>query len=231
MLRIKVPYLTSAQLDQAVAELLGSYGKWRGAPVRPPIDVDEIAEGYLGLTLELTDLRQLLGVDDVLGATWFDERRLRVDESLEGKEGRFAFTVAHEIAHWQLHRPLYEMEKVTFPLFPPQPGANPAAAVVCRTKDRKSPAEWQADQFAARLLMPASHVRDAVQRVSGSIPPAWHGLDESRKAGILDSRIRSLAGDVIDIGDFSNVSNEAMCYRLLDLKLVSDQAKLQAGLF
>ncbi len=231
MLQIKVSYLTSAQLDQVVAELLRNYGKWRGAPVRPPINVDEIAEGYLGLTLELTDLRQLLGIDDVLGATWFDERQLRVDESLEGKEGRFAFTVAHEIAHWQLHRPLYEMEKVTLALFPSQPGAKPAAAIVCRAKNRKSPAEWQADQFAARLLMPASHVRDAVQSVSGNIPAAWAGLDASRKAGILDSRLRSFAGDVIGAGDFSNVSNEAMCYRLLDLKLVSDQAHLQAGLF
>jgi hypothetical protein len=53
MLQIKVPYLTPTQLDQVVAELLRNYGKWRGAPVRPPIDVDEIAEGYLGLTLEL----------------------------------------------------------------------------------------------------------------------------------------------------------------------------------
>ena len=231
MLQIKVPYLTSAQLDQVVAELLRNYGKWRGAPVRPPIDVDEIAEGYLGLTLELTDLRQLLGIDDVLGATWFDERRLRVDQSLEGKEGRFAFTVAHEIAHWQLHRPLYETAKVTLAPFPPQPGAKPTAAIVCPAKDRKSLAEWQADQFAARLLMPASHVRDAVQSVSGNIPPAWAGLDASRKAGILDSRLRSFAGDVIAAGDFSNVSNEAMCYRLLDLKLVTDQAHVEAGLF
>lgn len=231
MLQIKVSYLTPVQLDQVVAELLRNCGKWRGASIRPPIDVDEIAEGYLGLTLELTDLRQLLGADDVLGATWFDERLLRVDQSLEGKEGRFAFTVAHEIAHWQLHRPIYEMDKVTFGLFPPQPGAKPAAAIVCRAKDRKSPAEWQADQFAARLLMPASHVRDAVQRVANGIPPSWHGLDASRKAGILDPRLRSFAGDVIGAGDFSNVSNEAMCYRLLDLKLVSDQAQLQAGLF
>ena len=231
MLQINVPYLTPAQLDQVVAELLGNYGKWRGASVRPPIDVDEIAEGYLGLTLELADLRQLLGADDVLGATWFDERLLRVDRSLEGKEGRFAFTVAHEIAHWQLHRPLYEMEKVTFELFPLQLGVKPAAAIVCRAQDRKSPAEWQADQFAARLLMPASHVRAAAQRASGSILASWHGLNASRKAGILDPRLRSFAGDVIGAGDFSNVSNEAMCYRLLDLKLVSDQAQLQAGLF
>jgi Zn-dependent peptidase ImmA (M78 family) len=231
MLRTKVPYLTSAQLDQAVAELLRNYGHWRGAPVRPPIDVDEIAEGYLGLTLELTDLRQLLGVDDVLGATWFDERLMRVDQSLEGQEGRFAFTVAHEIAHWQLHRPLCEMEKMSFARFSQQPGAKPTAAIVCGVKDRKSPAEWQADQFAARLLMPASHVRDAAQRVSGRFAPAWDGLEASRKAGVLDFRLRSFAGDVIGAGDFSNVSNEAMCYRLLDLKLVSDQPEPQARLF
>jgi hypothetical protein len=231
MLQIKVSYLTPVQLDQAVAELLRNYGVWRGASIRPPIDVDEIAEGYLGLTLELTDLRQLLGVDDALGATWFDDRLLRVDQSLEGKEGRFAFTLAHEIGHWQLHRPIHEMENATLALFPPQPGMKSAPAIVCQAKDRKSPAEWQADQFAARLLMPPSHVRDAAQRVAGSSPPAWNGLDASRKDGVLDSRLRSFAGDVIGAGDFSNVSNEAMCYRLLDLKLVSDQAQLQACLF
>src|SRR5512132_2870352 len=103
------------------------------------------------------------------------------------------------------------MEKVTFALFSPQPGAKRTAAIVCRAKDRKSPAEWQADQFAARLLMPASHVRDVVQSVSGNIPPVWAGLDASRKAGVLDSRLRSFAGDVIGAGAFSNVSNEAMC--------------------
>lgn len=231
MLQINVSYLTSAQLDQVVAELLRNYGKWRGAPVRLPIDVDEIAEGYLGLTLELTDLRQLLGIDDVLGATWFDERRLRVDQSLEGKEGRFAFTVAHEIAHWQLHRPLYEMEKVTFALFSPQPGTKPTAAIVCRAKDRKSLAEWQADQFAARLLMPVADVRDSARKVSGGKPPAWEGLNANRKAGALDLRLRSFARDVIAAGDFSNVSNEAMCYRLLELKLVADQTHVEAGLF
>jgi hypothetical protein len=231
MLQIKVPYLTSAQLDQVVAELLRNYARWRGTAIRPPIDVDEIAESYFELILELSDLKKLLGIDDVLGATWFDERRLRVDQSLEGKEGRFAFTVAHEIGHWQLHRPLYEIEKVTFPLFPTQTGAKPAAAIVCRARDRKSPAEWQADQFAARLLMPVADVRDSVRKVSGGKPPAWEGLNANRKAGALDPRLRSFARDVIAAGDFSNVSNEAMCYRLFELKLVADQAHVEAGLF
>ena len=48
MLQINVPYLTTAQLDQVVAELLRNYARWRDTAIRPPIDVDEIAEGYLG---------------------------------------------------------------------------------------------------------------------------------------------------------------------------------------
>lgn len=199
--------------------------------MRPPIDVDEITEGYLGLVLEVGNLQGLLGLDDVLGATWFDERRLRVDQSLEGKEGRFAFTVAHEIAHWQLHRPLYEMEKVTVGLFRDELGPRVAGGIVCRSRDYKSPAEWQADQFAARLLMPAVAVRETVQGLAGGIASACEGVTATRKGGVLDPRLRSFAGAVISAGSFSNVSNEAMCYRLLDLKLVDDQASLQAGLF
>jgi hypothetical protein len=37
--------------------------------------------------------------------------------------GRFAFTVAHEIGHWRLHRPLFEMQELTLPLFPSRAGA------------------------------------------------------------------------------------------------------------
>lgn len=230
MLRIKVPFLELIEFDHATAELLRNYAKWRGAQVQPPVDVDEIVEGYLGLTLELVDLRELLGIDDVLGATWFDEGCVRIDQSLEDKEGRFAFTVAHEIGHWQLHRPLYEMEKVTFPLFPRKPGAAPTPAIVCRAKEKKAPAEWQADQFAARILMPAKAVRKAVGDLCQDGPPAFDGLEAARKARGLVPELRWFAGEVIEAGGFSNVSNEAMCYRLLELKLVTDTAPTQPEL-
>jgi Zn-dependent peptidase ImmA (M78 family) len=169
-------------------------------------------------------------MEGVLGATWFEERRICIDQSLEDKHGRFAFTVAHETAHWQLHRPLYEMGKLTLSLFPSSVGASPAPAVVCRAKDGKVPAEWQADQFAARLLMPAATVRSATRSICGARKPAWEGLDARRKAGILDPQLRSFADDVIAEGGFLNVSNEAMCYRLLDLDLVEDAATTLARL-
>ena len=224
MMKIKVPFLKSSDLDYAVCDLLRKYGEWRKKPAKPPIDVDEIVEGYLGLVLEVDDLRQRLGFSDVLGATWFNESRICIDQSLEDKEGRFAFTVAHEIAHWQLHRPIYELGIMTLPLFPSHVGGPAVAAVVCRATEGKAPAEWQADQFAARLLMPTTFVSSAVRALSGKSTPAWDGLDERRKAGVLDTRLQSFADEVLQQGGFQNVSNEAMCYRLLDLKLVKDKS-------
>lgn len=231
MLKIKVPYLKPADLDHAAAELLRRYGAWKKAVVQPPIDVDEIVEGYLGLTLEVVDLKARLGMSDVLGATWFDEKRVRIDQSLEGMEGRFAFTVAHEIGHWQLHRPLYEMDKMTLPLFSLGPAEKPTSAVVCRAKEKKAPAEWQADQFAARLLMPAAAVRATALRISNARPTIGDGLTDSRKTESPDPRLRAFAGDVIAEGGFLNVSNEAMCYRLLDLQVVKDKSPAATELF
>jgi len=230
MLAIKVPFRTHSELDHAAAELLRRYSAWKGAPARPPIDVDEIVEGLLELDFDVVDLREVLGMPDVLGATWLDDGRICIDESLEGKEGRFAFTVAHEIGHWQLHRPIIEMDKVTLPLFAAKPGDTPTPAIVCRAREHKAPAEWQADQFAARLLMPASDVRAVMRALHGDDPATVRGLEASRKAGQLDVQLRGVADGVIANGKFSNVSNEAMCYRLLDLKLVTDASAVQGRL-
>lgn len=225
---IKVPFLAKPKIESIVMELLGKYARWKGEEIKPPIDVDEIVEGYLELDFEVTDLKEVVGIGDVLGATWFDDKRVCIDSALEDQEGRFAFTVAHEIGHWQMHRPIIEMEKVTLPLFAGKPGEDPRPALVCRTQAKKQPAEIQADLFAARLLMPAREIRMAAHAVCDKKIPAWEGFNDSREAGVLDSRLRTLADQVKDEGGFSNVSNQAMCYRLLDLKLVED-AKDAAG--
>lgn len=230
MLQLQVPYLKPIDIDHAAAELLRDYANWKGAAVRPPVDVDEIVEGYFGLVLEVADLAAIVGFPDVLGATWLDDGCVRIDQSLEGKEGRFAFTVAHEIAHWRLHRPYHEMDKVTFPLFPMEHGGKPTPAIVCRAVQKKAPAEWQADQFAARILMPPKAVRETVGNLCADGPPAFASLEAARKAGGLVPELRWFADEVIEAGGFANVSNEAMCYRLLDLKLVKDTNPTQPGL-
>ena len=230
MLQIKVPFLPKSHMEQAAAELLRKYSDWKKETVRPPIDVDEIVEGYLGITLELDDLKSNLGMEDVLGASWFDQNLICIDTSLEGNDGRFAFTVAHEIGHWQLHRPLVEMEKVTLPLFPRRAGETPERGFVCRNS-HKDDAEFQADFYAARLLMPTADIRAAAKKAFNGSVPSLVGLDESRQRKTLLPELRSLADKVRDSGHFSNVSNEPMCYRLLDLKLVEDAKEAASRLF
>ena len=110
------------------------------------------------------------------------------------------------------------------------PTRKPTPAIVCRAREYKAPAEWQADQFAARLLMPASDVRAVMRTLHGDEPATIRGLEASRKAGQLDVQLRGLADGIIADGKFSNVSNEAMCYRLLDLKLVTDASAVQGRL-
>jgi Zn-dependent peptidase ImmA (M78 family) len=166
----------------------------------------------------------------VLGATWFEDKRVVIDDSLLGKEGRFAFTVAHEAAHWYIHRPYVEAEKVTLGLFAFGPDAKPSPAVVCRSESTKPPAEWQADQFAARLLMPPADVRMAVESLRGAGPVAIEGLEADQAARRQGAELRMLASEVLVRGNFSNVSNQAMCIRLLQLGLVVDPCPAQPRL-
>ena len=123
-----------------------------------------------------------------VGATWLDDALVVIDSSLEGNDGRYCFTLGHEVGHWQLHRPLREMDKVTFPLFSREPGAKATAAIVCRDGQRDS-AEIQADKFAALLLMPASDVRAAVKLVTGE-PLAIDNFVARKKAGERIAELR-----------------------------------------
>lgn len=227
---LKVPYLEVRQIESAATELLRRYSKWKGTVPRPPIPIDDIVEGLLDLSLSVDNLCERLGNADVLGATWLDERHVVIDSSVEGNLGRFAFTLAHETGHWQLHRPIIEMEKVTVPLFSRAPNERASPAIVCRTSRKRDPAEWQADAFAACLLMPASDVRAAVKAAFGDELPTSEGIEARRKAGEPDPWLKGVAEHVVETGNFENVSNEAMRHRLLDLKLVVDASNPQRKL-
>ena len=47
-----------------------------------------------------------------MGAIYFSKKKIAVDQSLvpddfPAMRGRYRFTLAHELAHWRLHRHLY----------------------------------------------------------------------------------------------------------------------------
>jgi hypothetical protein len=118
---IPVPYLSDEVIERDAAALLAEYARARGVTVRPPIPIEDIVEKHLKVGVEFDDTHRLFGVPrsglglepDILGAMFFDDARIVIDESLDpeenpAKEGRYRFTLAHEGGgHWRLHRHVF----------------------------------------------------------------------------------------------------------------------------
>src|SRR4029077_17414544 len=167
----KVPYLHEEQIERDAAALLADYSQARGVVIGPPIPIEDIVEKHLKLGIEFDDMhglfnhpRSSLGRDpDILGAMFFDERRIVIDESLDPEEnpsmeGRYRFTLAHEGGgHWRLHRGIFAKDRAQAALFdrPESP------SFVCRSSEAKKREEWQADFYASCLLMPRNLVIEA----------------------------------------------------------------------
>ncbi|MBF0180604.1 MAG: hypothetical protein HQM03_11330 [Magnetococcales bacterium] len=86
---MNVQYLQKEEIEIASRRLLLAYYRRFGPSGFLPIPVEEILESHLGLSLEFDDLHRRLGMRDVLGATWVNERRVVVDQSLDLRRHRF----------------------------------------------------------------------------------------------------------------------------------------------
>jgi hypothetical protein len=219
MMALDVGYMPKKRIARRAQELIDAFAGDREGDRKAPINVELIAERHLGLGLEIEDLSARLGVTGVLGAVWFDEGIVRIDEGVE-HDGRYAFTLAHELGHWVLHRPLWESKQIEVPLFSLD-GAEPTPAVVCRS-DKKPQAEWQADYFASCLLMPEPLVRETIAELYGRDLPRWEGFNALVKEREYDPDLAHVASVVIEAGGFDNVSKQAMGIRLKELALVGD---------
>jgi hypothetical protein len=202
---IKVPYLADADIEKRASALLAEYSSDRNTQVRAPIPLDDILV-HLGLRLDLDDLRTTLGILDVLGALWIEEKRIYIDQSLDPDErpsalGRFNFTLGHEIGHWCLHRPYVEIQQLQGDLL--QTSSCPS--IVCRTSQQRERIELQADAFAhaaiggdhalasaARTRAPQARpaARPGKKRSGSDVAPAWPWrpsiADAGKRAGRVD---------------------------------------------
>ena len=253
----KVPYLREEQIERDASALLSEYEQARGVRIVRAVPIEEIVEKHLKLGIEFDDMhrrldrpRSGLGLDpDILGAIFFDKRRIIIDESLDPeenptKEGRYRFTLAHEGGgHWRLHRDLFANDQAQISFFDePTP-----PSVVCRSSQAKEPVEWQADFYVSCLLMPRQLViaawnemfPDRKPRVIAPAVPLEHPFVEVRRVEcrigdfdcpetddiVLDGIARPLAKQFL-------VSPIAMRIRLEKLSLllrrVPDQCILSA---
>ena len=197
---IAVPFLSGGEIELAATRLLVEFS---GGRIRPPVPVENIVEKHLKLTLGFDDLHERLGIPrsgnepEVLGALWAESREVLVDESLDPdeypeQEGRYRFTLAHEIGHYCLHK--------DFLTSPAQQGADlfgfsKAPTVIYRESQAKVRIERQADSFASCLLMPKPWVRivwrELFSRSNALVFSAWPGSDWTkpplgwRESGLL----------------------------------------------
>lgn len=211
---MKVPWLPRERIERMAGEVVSAYEAQTGRRAAPPVPVEDVIESGLGLRLAFEDLRRRLQIDDVLGATYVRTRTLCADVSLDRPEaeGRLCFTLAHEAGHWVMHRGFVASAH------------REGGLIFCRTRDAKKPIEWQADCFAACLLMPEPYVREAFARACGPEPLVLHNV-ESAYAGPIcfDPCVANwpaIADCIRRAGKFSNVSKQAMIIRLQDLGMV-----------
>ncbi|MBF0437137.1 MAG: ImmA/IrrE family metallo-endopeptidase [Magnetococcales bacterium] len=220
---MKVQFLPKEKIEAAAQNLLGGYRKKFGLEVDLPVPVEEILESFLGLNLEFDDLRKRLGVPDILGATWVRERRVVIDQSLDPtedprKEGRYRFTIAHELGHWELHRHIFEGVPGQGVLF----DDSPEPSIVCRSKSRKDPMEWQADAFAGCLLMPKGAMIEAWESLNGTPEPyvAMSEIAEIFSRFGLNKNDQPIVQVAWDLATIFQVSGQAMQVRLTELGLI-----------
>ena len=206
------PHIPKRNIEDASIQLLKDYHSNTGESIKAPIPVFEIIE-YLGYDIDLrTD-----GVyedPNYLGGLHIDEKLVVLNENLKDQEGRMHFTAAHEVGHITLHVPQLKTE---------QKKEN----ILCRQDEgfegtKKAPEEWQADTFAAHLLMPKNPVKDAFKHISNHpiVLKKKRFLKLFMKTRSPRQRVLWLAEKVIKEGHFENVSKLAMANRLIGLGLV-----------
>ncbi len=212
----RVPWVSDQSIEAEAEVLFALWQQKHGEVADPPVPVDEMIELQLGLRYEIDDLQTRFGHPDVLGAIWFKDRVIRVDQSLDPVEnprmlGRYRFTLAHEIGHWQMHRKVFVSDEAQMSLTT----AAEEPAFVCRSTDQARE-EMQANAFAAFLLMPRDLVRRAWIK--------WRGRDDV--VCVLDLNVPTFSGSVMEnqkaamqrfskpMAERFHVSAEAMSYRL-----------------
>lgn len=192
---LNVAYVSDEVIEKDAQALLAEYAQARGTAIEVPIPIDDIIEKHLKIGLEFDDTHRLFGVPrsgigsdpDILGAIYFDQKRIVIDESLDpdanpAKEGRYRYTLAHEVGHWRLHRGLFGKDPAQMSLLEP----DAAPSVVCRTSQAKERIEFQADLYASCVLMPRKLVfaawddafPDRKQRVLRPATPIDHPFVE-----------------------------------------------------
>ena len=199
-----IPKLSNTDIELVANDLLNDYKNNSQWTLQCPIPVERIAEKHLGYHIEITE-DDIYKDAEILGGIIFDDKVIQINGSIENHDGRYSFTIAHELGHHCLHKELFQ-----------KLGIEPDAHTnMCRETGEKPLAEQQADTFASYLLMPTKFVNKAYIKAFGDTNEVFDiGYKKRHMLGSIASR-------VIESGDFNNVSLTAMTNRLIGMGLIT----------
>lgn len=145
-MKFKTIFRSPEQINSVAESFLDIYSP----PKTTPIQIEEIIELQLQLDIipipGLKDSFEKVGLDiDAFISS--DFKSITVDEYIQEHVGnRYRFTLAHEIGHMLLHGYLYSQFKFNTI-------TEWTEAIKEMPLDERSRVEWQADEFAGRLLV------------------------------------------------------------------------------
>jgi Zn-dependent peptidase ImmA (M78 family) len=184
---VKVPWLQPKEIAAAADELRERTLGARADEL--PVDLDAIVFDYLceHEHLVFSDEAELGSSDseEVLGKTELFAGRIHIARGLRALDlGRYRFTVAHELGHWVLHRPVAIVNRDHPNLF----GEGGVVVSTQRLQSlnsaaAKSSVEFQANAFASHLLLPRRLLRSMFSARFGSVPQSPHGSETKREVG------------------------------------------------
>jgi len=149
-----VLYRTEEELQQSAAEFRKRFGVAESEKVLP---IEAIVDIHLGI--DIVPLPGLYRIIESWGALSPDCSTISVDEMccVGGYEEKYRFTLAHEVAHRELHSDVFrQLQFSSFTEFKEAIGQHLSDA------DYRS-MEWQADYFAGCALVPEKQLRDELE--------------------------------------------------------------------
>jgi Zn-dependent peptidase ImmA (M78 family) len=244
---LRVPYIAAESIERNAEALLAQYAHAKGVELRAPIPIEDIVEKHLNLRVDFDDLHGLLGVPrcsgvepDIFGAIWLETGDIIIDESLDPEErpsieGRYRFTLGHEVGHWRLHRPLVQGHSGQRLLV----GDTQRTTVVCRSSQANEPMELQADHYSSSVLMPRKLVMQELRDNFGNDHPRVLRRNGGNFV-LCDKEEMAIAGDIVGearsvrilelarpLAKLFLVSPVAMRVRLAKLGLINRKARQQ----
>ena len=227
---MQVEYVRESEIEAIANGLLKKYSVISNGIV----EVEELLENHLGLCLETFDATLLpeQKQDNVLGYIDFHSNIVAVHDSLLPENnpdniGRYNFTLAHEIGHHTLHREAF-MAHIN------HPSCFDIRKKYLMTKQfgmvKKPSVEWQADYFAACLLMPRNLVSEHWYDFTGSHEARTHDEIAEHFAPHIQSSLNKDALGAMHVKTMAmlmKVSSQALYIRLQSVNLITEHKQFQ----